>query len=94
MKRLFVGRRGRVDGEGNLIAEGHSDGHEMAATLRGFGISRHTILVSSIAPRAVQTTGIIKVDLGIPTVVSGPFITRVGNHPEPVKDLWGFTAIS
>jgi broad specificity phosphatase PhoE len=93
MQRLFVGRHGRIDKKDEdqaLSEEGIGDAHSMAGQLRAADLAPNSIILSSLADRVLQTAGIIKVDLGIPTLVRSPFIEKVGLHPEPVEDLRGF----
>jgi phosphohistidine phosphatase SixA len=97
MNRLFVGRHGRVDRDGDfsdhempLTDAGKADAHAMAEKLRGYGLSPRSIIMSSLTVRTQDTAGIIKDDLDIPTLVNDKFIGKVGERPQPVKDLHGF----
>jgi phosphohistidine phosphatase SixA len=88
MQRLFVGRHGRDNKERYneyLLPEGVDDAHRMAERLKNLGIGRRTILLSSSAPRAVETAGIIKVDLQAPTLVRSPFVFRAEIIPSRSK---------
>lgn len=90
MRGLYVGRHGHVDTNRSLSSEGIDDAHSMAERLRDWGILHQGVVLSSLADRALRTAGIIKDDLGIPTLIRSEFIGKVGEHPEPVEDLRGF----
>ena len=45
--------------------------------------------MSSTTPRTVESSRLIRADIG-GIVVRSPYINRVGERPEPVRDLRGF----
>ena len=94
MKRLYVARHGRVDYSGDynrqLSLEGIQDAHSIAEQLRRDGFTPAGIIMSSVAPRALDTAQIVRQDLRVPTLVSSSFVTRAGEYPQLIRDLWDF----
>lgn len=82
---IFFVRHGRYRLE-ELTEEGRNQSVEARETLLGNGVGRSALLLSSNAPRAVQTADILHEAIG-ERVIQSELIALAGFAPDAIEDL-------
>lgn len=88
-RAAYVVRHGKYDRhpDEHLIASGIAQAQAAGQLLLGKGVLDSAIILSSSAPRAVQTAEIICETLGCSQVYASPLVEMAGMQPEIVDTL-------
>jgi phosphohistidine phosphatase SixA len=81
-------RHGRYSSvTGSLNKDGNNDAATAGQLLYGKGVRSDAIILSSAAPRAVETAEIIQYSLEAPAVYKSELIEATGLHPRSIRSL-------
>lgn len=93
MQRLYIARHGEADADTRELTErGKQHAADIAERLKAVGVGAGGIILSSVTRRTVQTSNIIKAEMGMHTVAKSKYVTFAGERPQPIGDLHGFAA--
>ena len=85
MENLFVIRHGNYSKEnGNLTSFGQDQIGILTNKIKNLSLGTNAVIITSTAPRALQTSDIIRNILSIPDIVREPFIW---SHPDDAPQL-------